>query len=242
MLSSELYASRQDSSSKNSYFARLQRQAASRRKILLSLDRIWSNIVFQLDHEVSMQSRRRFLAASAATLAAAALPTGILAEQLGANVFTNASLGAYTQGLLTQANFTSVTGSVFTASLPDGSYRYLTLRSVAAAPVSSRTTNAAPRSVAAPKITLNTSVQVSSFALVFDVQGDAIPQGSYLLDHGTLGSFVIFLVQGQTPAGTPTCVATFASLDSMPVNPAGPRSTSYTTPVPTLARPMILVP
>jgi hypothetical protein len=189
-----------------------------------------------------MQSRRRFLAASAATLAAAALPTGILAEQLGPDVFTNASLGAYTQGLLTQANFSTLTGSVFTASLPDGSYHYLTLASVAAAPGSSRTTNAAPRAIAAPKITLNTSVQVSVFYLIFDVQGDAIPQGSYLLDHGTMGSFVIFLVQGQTPEGTPTCVATFASLGSTPVNPAAPRSTSYTTPAPTLARPMLLVP
>lgn len=190
-----------------------------------------------------MHSRRRFLAASAATLAAAALPTGILAERLGANVFTNASLGAYTQGLLTQTNFSAVTGSVFTASLADGSYRYLTLKSaVTTTLTNSRNTIASARTITAPQLTLNTSVQVSSFSLVFDVQGDAIPQGSYLLDHGTMGSFVVFLVAGQTPAGTPTCVATFASLDSMPVNPAAPRSISYTTPVPTLARPMMLVP
>jgi len=190
-----------------------------------------------------MQSRRRFLAASAATLAAAALPTGLLAEQLGPDVFTNASLGAYTQGLLTQAHFSALAGSVFTASLPDGSYRYLALRSVdGTTTLPSRSTNASPRSITTPQITLNTSVQVSVFYLIFDVQGDAIPQGSYLLDHGTLGSFVAFLVAGQTPAGTPTCVATFASLGSMPVNLAAPRSISYTTPVPTLARPMMLVP
>ena len=90
-----------------------------------------------------MQSRRRFLAASAATLAAAALPTGLLAEQLGPDVFTNASLGAYTQGLLTQANFSALAGSVFTASLPDGSYRYLALRSVdGTTTLPSRSTNA----------------------------------------------------------------------------------------------------
>jgi hypothetical protein len=127
-----------------------------------------------------MPSRRRFLAASAATFAAAVLPKKLTAEQLGASVFTNASLGAYAQGLLTEANFSNQVGSVFTALRPDGSYGYLTLRSVQTFTLSSAT-----KTVAAPRVLSgtqsgNSSVQVSSFMLIFDVQGDAFAQETYL--------------------------------------------------------------
>jgi hypothetical protein len=192
-----------------------------------------------------MQSRRRFLAASAATLAAAALPTGLLAEQLGASVFTNASLGAYTQGLLTQANFQAVAGSQFTLQLPDGSYRTVTLQSVKTlSPTSSAASpsSTSSRVAVAPKISLNTSTQTTTFTLVFDVQGDAIPQGSYLLDHGTLGSFALFVVTGKTDTGTPTLIATFTHLSGAPVTTSAPGMKSYTTGAPTLAHPRMLVP
>jgi hypothetical protein len=191
-----------------------------------------------------MQSRRRFIAASAVTLAAAALPTGLLAEHLGAAVFTNLSLGAYTQGLLTQAGFTAVIGSDFTLQLPDGSYRTLTLQSVnTVTSASTSSTSAGPRVVVNPKISINAPAQISTFVLVFAVQGDAIPQGAYLLDHGTLGAFALFVVNGQTPAGTPTLVATFSQIVSAPVTTSAPGSTkSYTTAAPTLAHPRMLVP
>lgn len=170
-----------------------------------------------------MPSRRRFLAASAATLTAAALPKSIFAEQSEANVFTNASLGAYTQGLLTLANFAKQVGTVFTVQRDDGSYGYMTLLSAASvvlganaplkpAPTAPSVAPIAPRisvnPVSAPVVTQG----LTTFRLVFDVQGPSLPQQTYLLDHGTLGSFACFLVPGMSSSGGPTSSATFCEL------------------------------
>jgi hypothetical protein len=187
-----------------------------------------------------MPSRRRFLAVSAATIAAAALPERFVGQKLGAGVFTNASLGAYSQGLLTEANFTNQVGSVFTALQPDGSYAYLTLRSVQTV-----TLGSAAKTTAAPRVLSGTqpgsaSLQVFSFELVFDVQGSALAQGSYLLDQGTLGSFAAFLVPGATTTGSPTCMATFSSLTAAATSGL-PMPPSYTAPAPSQARPSFLV-
>jgi hypothetical protein len=187
-----------------------------------------------------MSSRRRFLAASAATIAAAVLPKGLIAEKSGASVFTNASTGAYSQGILTSANFSNQIGSVFTALQPDGSYAYLTLRSVQTFTLASPT-----KPIAAPRVISGTqsgapTEAVSSFQLIFDVQGAPLAQSTYLLDHGTLGSFAVFVVPGATPAGSPTCMATFASL-SVSATTALPLPPTYTSPAPKLARPTFLV-
>jgi hypothetical protein len=179
-----------------------------------------------------MQSRRRFLAASAAAITAAALPKNLIAEQLGAGstVFTNSSLGAYTQGLLTEPNFAAATSSVFTALMPDGTYRNLTLRSAANVTLgSAKSASSAPRITIVGTPASGSAVPLSIFQLTFDVQGSSIPQGTYVLDHGTLGSFAVFLVAGQTAAGTPTCVATFVSLSNTRVTTSSPRSASITT-------------
>jgi hypothetical protein len=190
-----------------------------------------------------MPSRRRFLAASAATLAAAALPKRLIAEQLGANAFTNASLGAYAQGLLTEANFQKQVGSVFTAQRTDGSYGYLTLRSAQTVTVGA---NSAAKSNPSARIVISTPpaaapMQVSTFALIFDVQGPAFDQGTYVLDHGILGSFAVFLVPGATPNGTPTCLATFSSLVSAAGTLPSRTPFSVTAPAPTLTKPTMLV-
>jgi len=181
-----------------------------------------------------MPSRRRFLAASAATFTVAALPKSIFAEQSEANVFTNASLGAYAQGLLTQANFTKQVGTVFTAQRDDGTYAYLTLRSVASS-VASPTTPAKPLPVtpitariAVNPISAPTATQtMTTFRLIFDVQGPALPQETYLLDHGTLGSFACFLVPGVSRTGGTTSSATFCEVSvaatvKVPVAPPKP--------------------
>ncbi len=187
-----------------------------------------------------MSSRRRFLAASAATLAAAVLPKGLIAEKSGTSVFTSASLGAYTQGILTSANFSNQIGSVFTALQPDGTYAYLTLRSVQTFTLASPT-----KPIAAPRVLSGTqpstsSLAVSSFQLTFDVQGAPLMQDTYLLDNGTLGSFAVFVVPGATSAGSPTCMATFASL-SVSATTSLPLPPTYTAPAPTQARPSFLV-
>jgi len=189
-----------------------------------------------------MPSRRRFLAASAATFAAAVLPKRLTAEQLGASVFSNASQGGATPASLTLDNFEKQLGSVFTTQRADGSTGYLTLRTaqtVTLGSSSGTTTNASRRiTISSPA---SSPMQVSTFELIFDVQGAAFDQGTYTLEQGTLGSFSAFLVPGATPSSSPTCMATFSSLVS--ALGSGPSRTpfSVTAPAPTLSKPTMLV-
>ena len=149
-----------------------------------------------------MSSRRHFLAAAAATITFAALPKSLFAERLGGDVFSNASLGAYAQGLLTQATFEKHIGSVFTAFLDNNAVGYLTLEKVTAQPASSATTK---------------QVQITSFHLSFSTNA-VFSQGTYLLDHGILGRFAAFLVPGDPVKGSGTCGATFCYLTGVAIS------------------------
>jgi hypothetical protein len=132
---------------------------------------------------------------------------------------------------------------VFTAQRADGSYGYLTLRSAQTATVGA---NSPTKTAASPRITISPApaapaMQASSFELIFDVQGAAFDQGTYLLDHGTLGSFAVLLVPGTTPNGSPTAMATFTSLVSASATSSGNAPFSVTAPAPTLNMPTMLV-
>ena len=50
--------------------------------------------------------------------------------------------------------------------------------------------------------------RTDSFALHFSGTGDELPQGTYPVQHATLGSFDLFVV----PAGPNACAATFTRL------------------------------
>ncbi len=161
-----------------------------------------------------MSTRRSFLSVSAAALAAASFPKYLFAQTRGIQIFTNASSGAYTQGLMTQVHFKQLIGSIFTAFHATGETSSLKLVQVSDAVVQSSavapTVSAAigrlgglARPVSRPVTT------ISYFSASFAVTGKALPQDSYLLDHGTLGSFAAFLVPGLSPNGAASCSATF---------------------------------
>jgi len=173
-----------------------------------------------------MPSRRCFLATSAAAFTAATLPKSLLAERLGGNVFTNGSLGAYAQGILSQANFEAQVGSIFEAFLDNDEVAYLRLQTVTGTS-SAPTPPIQPRSranfVPAVRVPTVSSLQITSFQLSFSTGGAVFDQGTYLLDSATLGRFACFLV----PGGEGSCGATFAYL------PGGP---SY---VPIQPRPLL---
>lgn len=159
-----------------------------------------------------MPNRRSFLALGSGAVMASALPGKLLAQSSSSDVFSNRNLGAYVQGLMTQATFQRLVGSPFTADLGNGRYANLQLLSVQAVarPASSPSQPVTSRlrvSSVAPPVTVAKS-SASSFNLSFSTGGKLLPQNSYTLDHGTLGSFVVFLVPGD-PIHGGTCSACF---------------------------------
>ena len=160
-----------------------------------------------------MSTRRKFIVLSAAALSSAALPKHLLAERLGGPVFSNASIGAYEQGLMTPATFENLVGSEFRIFLEDYAVANLRLNSVTnkvfgPTPERLKTRQASPKLIVPRGADLSISAaatQPTFFQLHFGVSGGrSFPQDSYLLDHGTLGRFVAFLVPGDSGK----CVAT----------------------------------
>ncbi len=156
-----------------------------------------------------MPNRRSFVVASAAGIVAATLPGMSFAQRPGTDIFSEANLGAYAQGLLTQANFERLLGSLFMAFVDDERTAYMRLKSVAGTDSGAR---AASSSRLAPPVS-----SVSSFFARFDTGGMTLGQGTYVLDHGRLGRFAVFLVPGVDAAGAPTCTATFTHFAPNPV-------------------------
>ena len=172
-----------------------------------------------------LSSRRQFLATSAVAFAATSLPKSLLAERTGGELFTSASLGAYAQGILTQATFEGLIGTLFMAFLDNNAVAYMRLVSVTG---NSPSTGSAVKGSAATSLLrrpANTVNSVVSFQASFSTGGANFSQGSYLLDHGTLGRFACFLVPSD-PMGGPTCSATFCYLASgiiaQPPRPTAP--------------------
>lgn len=126
-------------------------------------------------------SRRSFLRAAALLTAASTLPSRALAVRTGGEVFTNASVGVYGQGLLTHEHLKTLIGSLFLAFTADRGTAYLHLRSVEKVQTKAK------------------QAGWESLFLSFDTGGTALEQDSYLLDHGTLGRFALFLVPGGKP-------------------------------------------
>ncbi len=159
-----------------------------------------------------MKTRRDFLAVTTASLAAAMLPQTILGESRIPDVFSNANLGAYGQGLLTQATFERLIGSTFTAFVGTDLYAFLTLRSVTdlVAAATARG-NSASKAVVVPAPRSKAATTITSFYLDFTVSGAPFAQATYTLDHGILGRFAAFLVPSKA-ATAPSCGATFSYL------------------------------
>ncbi len=134
----------------------------------------------------------------------------MLGQLTDKNVFSSGFLGAFDQGLMTQANFEKQLGSLFMMFLDDSSVVYMRLVSV--------TENKPPVAAAratTPVRAAKTSAKppvVVSFTVRFKAETPLQKQGSYIVDHGTLGRFTLFVVPGFDEVGAPTCSAVFSSL------------------------------
>jgi hypothetical protein len=164
-----------------------------------------------------MQTRRDFLAVTSAAMATAFLPESLLAQSRLPEVFSNANLGAYGQGLLTQATFERLIGSTFTVFVGTDLYAFLTLRSVtnlvpAASTAAPRTSTPRPSPASSPSS--KAPIPITSFYVDFSIEGPVFPQDTYTLDHGILGRFAAFLVPGQSTGSEPRCGATFTYLSA----------------------------
>jgi len=161
-----------------------------------------------------VSTRRSFLSTSAAAIATAVFPKYLFAQKRGIDIITSASTGAYTQGLLTQPRFHELVGSTFSANSALGKTSSLLLTTVSDAvvqgstiPVSVSSNVGRMHSTVHP--TANRQTQLTSFSAQFQVSGEPLTQDTYILDHGTLGSFSALVVPGTQSSGQQTVTVTF---------------------------------
>jgi hypothetical protein len=154
-----------------------------------------------------MKNRRQFVYLSLATVSVCVLRPlhGQMAET---QVFASGNVAAYDHGGLSETVFERHLGSVFTAYV--GKTKVISLRlekvnHVVAKTVPDRTGKAALPGRPLPAVT--------AYSLIFDTDGREIPQDSYIVDHGVLGRFTVFLVPGISVSGKKTCIAYFSSMN-----------------------------
>ena len=138
-------------------------------------------------------------------------PASLFAERLGIPVFSNAATGAYQQGLLSRARFTTLVGQSFRIFLDDDQVADLVLHKVMTqqdVALAARDGSAASQ-LAVHKLAKRWPSPDNCFMLVFHSGSTLVPQDSFVLDHATLGSFAVFLVPGSTTPGRATTIATF---------------------------------
>jgi hypothetical protein len=159
-----------------------------------------------------LPNRRSFLALGSSVAIVSALSEKLFAQSSSSDVFSARNLEAYSQGAMTQSKFEGVVGSFFTIELGTGRYASLKLVSVKAV-ASSASTPAQPAVGKLRVLAGGGSAPVappssSKFNLNFSSGFQLVPQGTYTLDHGTLGKFPAFLVPGD-PVHGGTCSACF---------------------------------
>jgi hypothetical protein len=69
------------------------------------------------------------------------------------------------------------------------------VKEIAAPPIDQQQTATAP-----PERSFGTATVVDTFVLEFQGIGDALPQGTYEMEHGKLGIFSLFIVPAESPA------------------------------------------
>jgi len=163
---------------------------------------------------LSNSTRRSFLTLSWAAFASTLTPIRLAAQALssrsGPGVFSNAALGAYQQNELTFQRFQALVGSTFHAFLENHKVIEVTLLSaVAIAPHVSTGNAVLDRSQAISMPVSPLPPTGKCFVLRFSTGSTVVPQGSYVLDSGTIGSFTVFLVSGNAGVGRLTSSATF---------------------------------
>ena len=160
-----------------------------------------------------MSTRRSFLKVSTAACAVSALPANLFAQAPSSNPFTNANLAPYAQGILNKSAFDAVLNTVFTVFTPAGTVYMRLIRveeldgTAFAAASHGAPTRATGRATAVNRATTPTSAGYN-FHLSFAVSGPSVAQGTYTIDHASLGRFALFIVPGGTPDAQ-TAGATF---------------------------------
>jgi hypothetical protein len=165
-----------------------------------------------------MASRRRFLSLSSASLVCASFAHSLLGQasaRLGIPVFSGAATGAAQQGLLTAANFEKLVGSSFHAFLDNDVVAEIVLLKVkiptySSVASTSQVAGSPVRPVATPA--RRAARATNTFMLLFSTGSTLIPQDTYVLDSGILGSFSALVVPAQPVAGNQIAVATFSFL------------------------------
>jgi hypothetical protein len=150
-------------------------------------------------------SRRTFLVAGQTLLAAAALPMKFLGAAGATELGRSSAAGMATW---TKATFQPLVNSSFAVNSGPVANAWLTLLSV-------RDMNASTMTKTSPITLGRTSPQAAAtstdtFALRFYGTGEALPQGTYDLEHPTLGKFSLFIV----PAGPSAYTAIISHLES----------------------------
>jgi hypothetical protein len=150
-------------------------------------------------------SRRKFLVTGQTLLAAAALPMKFFgaAAVLEFGSSNTANMATWTKG-----TFQPLVNSSFAVRSGSATAAWLTLLSVE--DMNSKTqvkTAAMAFGLKGPKAS---PAVIDTFALHFYVIGETLPQGTYELEHRSLGRFSLFVV----PSGTSTYTAIISHIES----------------------------
>jgi len=146
-------------------------------------------------------SRRGFLVAGQTLLAAAAFPTKFFGAST--SEFGSTNLDSWTKG-----TFEPLVNSSFAVRSGAQTVAWFTLLSVE--------DMKAPAQAAGPKALATPPVFIDTFALQFHGTGETLRQGTYELEHRSLGRFSLFVV----PSGTTTYTAIINHLKSAtPIRP-----------------------
>ena len=160
-------------------------------------------------------SRRTFLVAGQTLLAAAALPMKFLATASASEFVRSNATG---MAAWTKATFQPLVNNSFTVQSGSVANVWLTLLSVE--DMNPKTATKAPMAFGLKTLqTASAPASTDTFALHFYGTGEALKQGTYDLEHRTLGKFSLFIV----PAGPSGYTAVISHLQTAaPIAGPGP--------------------
>jgi hypothetical protein len=150
-------------------------------------------------------SRRRFLLAGQTFLAAAALPIKFFGASAASSLGATSNVNLATA---TKTTFQPLINSSFAVQSGSQTTAWLTLLSVE--DMNSKSASTSEQMVFGLKAAKPAQQTTDTFALHFYGTGETLKQGTYDLDHHTLGKFQLFVV----PSGTSAYTAVISHLQS----------------------------
>lgn len=148
-------------------------------------------------------SRRHFLVVGQSLLATAALPTTFFGATIGS---TFGSSKEANLASLTKSDFQPLVNSSFAVRSGATTTAWLTLLSVEDMSAQKPTPKASGET--SPKPSVTPAAKLDTFALHFQGTGESLTQGTYELEHHSLGELSLFVV----PSGASTNVAVISHL------------------------------